>query len=198
VPGLPANFTRPFVAQPGLTFSSIENLLISRFNLWRAPQSRSLVSPVFLRNAQFTLRAEPAPEAPGSADRRWTADRLRRDADRVCCGESGFKRLLDFGDQTDANSTVATHVYQTPGLYRVKLFSPSIVPHSRTGPTLSSYPAPATRRQAVRFEREPLGLDPSPHRQLTLLMFFNRSSPAAGFSRLTRSAPIRQAGRIVI
>jgi hypothetical protein len=126
-PGLSGDFTRPFVKQPGLTFTALESSLIARFNpLPAAPVALAAV-PGFssgTTNSPFELNL--LPEATGPP--RIAAGPLTAfvgSTIEFVAVNAAASVFWDFGDDASADTPAATHAFQNPGLYRVKLFSPS-------------------------------------------------------------------------
>lgn len=126
-PGLSTTFTRPFVGQQGLTFTALEGELIDRFNpLAGAPPALAGV-PGFssgTTNSPFELQLRPQSTAQPF----------------IAAGPlSGFAGVTvefhvlnpaadirwDFGDGASGDEAMMSHVYQTPGLYPVRLFTPA-------------------------------------------------------------------------
>jgi hypothetical protein len=161
-PGLSQVFTRPFVGQQGLTFSPIESRLIARFNpLSGAPVALAGV-PGFTSgtlNSPFELNMRQEASGPPriAAGPLVAFGGTTIEFDAVNSGPSVF---WDFGDQTSAATALTTHAYQTPGFYRVKLFSPSDspVPQDTVGVIVLSSPGHAPEKPSD-LKGEPTGLD---------------------------------------
>ncbi len=163
LPGLSPVFTRPFVGQPDLTFSLLENRLIGRFNpLAGAPVALAGV-PGFSSgstNSPFELRMRPEASGPP----RIAAGPLIAFAgtsvefDAVNAAASAF---WDFGDQTFATTVLATHAYPAPGLYRVHLFSPADRPTPQDTVNIIVLPSPGhAPARPSDLQGEPTGLHP--------------------------------------
>src|SRR5262249_22942858 len=126
-PGLGPNFTRPFVAQTGLTFTPLEQALISRFNpLPGAPPAAARVAgfSAGTTNLPFELQMRAQPTGPPEivAGPRWIT--AGGTVDFVAVNASGAVSW-DFGDGQSGGALSLSHTYLTPGLYRVRLFSPT-------------------------------------------------------------------------
>ncbi|HXJ61276.1 MAG TPA: PKD domain-containing protein [Verrucomicrobiae bacterium] len=129
-PGLSANFTRPFVAQAGLTFSALEMSMISHFNpLPGAPPAGAGVAgfSAGTTNLPFELQMRSQPTGPPTiiAGPRWMV--AGGTVDFVAVNTSGVVSW-DFGDGSFGGDASLGHSYQTPGLYHVRLFSPTNQP----------------------------------------------------------------------
>jgi len=162
-PGLSPTFTRPFVGQPGLTFTPIEERLIARFNpLAGAPvalagaagfSSGTLSSPF-----ELSMRPEAAgpPKIAAGPLIAFAGTSVEFDA-----ANAATNVFWDFGDQTFASTNPASHAYQMPGLYRVNLFSPadSITPQDTVNMIVVPSPGHAPARPSD-LKGEPTGLHP--------------------------------------
>lgn len=161
-PGLSADFTRPFVSQPGLTFNPLETSLITRFNRLAGAPAESAHVPGFTSgtsNSPFELNLRA--EAPGPP--RIAAGPLVAFAGTTIeffAVNPAASAFWDFGDQTGADTVVATHVYQTPGFYRVRLYSPSDSPgyQDTADVVILSSPGHAPTKPSD-LRGEPTGLD---------------------------------------
>jgi hypothetical protein len=161
-PGLSAYFTTPFVGQAGLTFSPIESRLIARFNsLAGAPVALAGV-PGFssgTSNSPFVLNLRPEALGPPriAAGPLIVSAGTTIEFDAVNPAPSVF---WDFGDQTGTDVAVTTHLYQTAGLYRVKLYSPadSSAPQDTTDVIVLASPGHAPARPSD-LRGEPIELD---------------------------------------
>ena len=126
-PGLGPNFTRPFIGQQGLTFSPLENSLIQLFNPMPGAPAGAAGVPGFsagTTNVPFELRMRSEPTG---------SPRIVAGPRSVAAGGIvDFVALnvtntvtWDFGDgQSDGSSSIS-HAYPSPGVYRVRLFSPA-------------------------------------------------------------------------
>jgi hypothetical protein len=160
-PGLSPMFTRPFVGQPGLTFTALETALIARFNpLAGAPPALAGV-PGFLSgttNSRFELqlRSETAGHPTIAAG---PLDGLVGATIEFYAVNPVATVRWDFGDGTSANQTVTNHVFQAAGLYRVKLFSPanSATPQDTVQVVVRPAPGHAPQKPAD-LGGEPTGL----------------------------------------
>jgi len=163
LPGLSPAFTRPFVGQPGLSFSPIEDRLISRFNTLAGAPSALAGVPGFssgTTNAPFELNMRP--ESPGPP--RIAAGPLVAFVGTVVefdAANAAATAFWDFGDQSFASTALATHAYQAPGVYRVNLFSPddSPTPHDTVIMIVLPSPGHAPARPSD-LRGEPTGLHP--------------------------------------
>jgi hypothetical protein len=141
-PGLSANFTRPFIAQPGLTFTALETELISHFNpLPGAPPAGAKVAgfSAGTTNAPFELQMHaqggPLQIVAGPL---WLV--AGGSVEFAAVNNSGAVRW-DFGDgQTDPASFI-THPYDSPGVYHVRLFSPPDSPAAQDAVDIVVMPA---------------------------------------------------------
>ncbi|HKX61558.1 MAG TPA: PKD domain-containing protein, partial [Verrucomicrobiae bacterium] len=125
-PGLSSMFTRPFVAQAGLTFSTLETALISRFNsLPGAPPGAAGVAGFTAGTTNFPFQLQMRPESNGPpkiiAGPLWIV--AGSTVDFVAVNAPGGASW-DFGDGQSGGTTVISHTYNTPGLYHARLFSP--------------------------------------------------------------------------
>jgi hypothetical protein len=162
-PGLSSMFTRPFVGQPGLVFSPLESSLIDRFNpLAGAPValagvagfgSGTEISPFELQlraelTGQPTIAAGPLVSFAGAVVEFYAVS-------------AAASVTWDFGDGTTTNQSFAAHVYDTPGHYRVKLFSPSGGSEPQDTADVVVMPAPGSAPQRpADLAGEPTGLPP--------------------------------------
>jgi hypothetical protein len=126
-PGLSADFTRPFVNQPGLTFTPLESQLIAQFNpLAGAPVALAGVAGFSsgTSNSPFELSLH----AEASGPPRIAAGPLVAFAgttiEFVTVNPAGTA-FWDFGDQTGTNALATRHQYLTAGFYQAKLYSPA-------------------------------------------------------------------------
>jgi hypothetical protein len=156
-------FTRPFISQAGLTFTTIENQLIDRFNpLAGAPVALAGV-PGFSSGTvespfELEMRAESSglPQIAAGPVVAFAGSSIEFDAINPASTV-----YWDFGDSTLATSGFAAHAYATPGVYRVNLFSPaeSIVPQDTVTVIVLPCPGNAPARPAD-LDGEPTGLHP--------------------------------------
>jgi PKD repeat protein len=183
VPGLSGDFTRPFVRQPGLTFTALETSLIARFNpLPAAPVALAAV-PGFssgTTNSPFELNLRP--EAAGSL--RIAAGPLTAfagSAIEFVAVNTTASVSWDFGDQNSANTTAAAHAFQNPGLYRVKLFSPSGSSTLQDTVDVVVLPGPGhAPTKPSDLKGEPTGLDPQTAAAAYTAYMFQPFSTAGG------------------
>ncbi len=163
-PGLGADFTRPFVGQAGLTFTAVESALIQRFNALPGAPPAGAGVPGFTAgttNRPFELEMRSESNGPPQivAGPRWLT--AGSTVDFVAL-HGAASVAWDFGDGQSAATTVANHVYNTPGLYHARLFSPA----SQTSPAdaVDIVVMPAPGRAPARpsaLGGEPNGLPPA-------------------------------------
>jgi hypothetical protein len=160
-PGLSTLFTRPFISQQGLTFTALEMSLISRFNpLAGAPVALAGV-PGFssgTTNSPFELQLRPN----GTGQPKIIAGPLTAfvgsTVDFYAVDPAG-SLTWDFGDGSNGSDPVTSHVYQTAGYYRAKLFSPSGSASPQDIVEILALPAPGRAPQRpVDLGGEPSGL----------------------------------------
>lgn len=161
-PGLSAKFTRPFVGQTDLPFSSAESALIEHFNpLAGAPIALAGV-PGFgfgTPGSPFELNLQPAsagaPRIAAGPLLGFAGTTIEFDV--LNPASSSF---WDFGDGTGTNAVLTTHRYDSPGLYRVRLFSPadSSNPQDEASVIVLSSPGHAPEKPSD-LKGEPTGLD---------------------------------------
>jgi hypothetical protein len=162
-PGLGPNFTRPFIGQAGLTFSALETALISRFNpLPSAPPGAAGVAgfSAGTTNSPFQLemRAEPAGPIKIIAGPNWIV--TGGTVDFVVINASSAV-LWDFGDGQSGGSASIGHVYQTPGVYHVRLFSPTNQPTPQAAVDIVVMAAPGhAPAHPSNLAGQPTGLPP--------------------------------------
>lgn len=119
--------------QPGLSFTPLETGLIARFNpLAGAPVALAAVPGFSSGTPSSPFELNMRPEAPGPP---WIAAGplvafAGTTIEFVAVNPAGSV-FWDFGDQTGTDTLAANHVYQTPGVYRVKLYSPADSPGSQ-------------------------------------------------------------------
>jgi PKD repeat protein len=183
VPGLSGDFTRPFVRQAGLTFTALETSLIARFNpLPAAPVALAGV-PGFssgTTNSPFELNLRP--EAAGSP--RIAAGPLTAfvgSTIEFVAVNAAASVSWDFEDQNSANTAAATHAFQSPGLYRVKLFSPSGSSTLQDTVDVVVLPSPGhAPSKPSDLKGEPTGLDPQTAAAAYTAYMFQPFSTAGG------------------
>jgi hypothetical protein len=162
-PGLDTVFTRPFVGQAGLSFTTLESQLISRFNpLAGAPPALAGV-PGFAfgtATAPFELQLNPddvgQPSIAGGPLRSAVGTTVEFYPLNV-----GPDVSWDFGDGTTGDQTIGSHVYSLPGVYHVRLFSPPNSTTPQASVELIALPAPG--RALIKpsdLGGQPSGLDP--------------------------------------
>jgi hypothetical protein len=126
-PGLSTMFTRPFIGNAGLTFSSLETNLIARFNpLAGAPVSYAGV-PGFssgTTNSPFELQLAPELAGPPAIIAGPLMGFVGNTVEFYAVNPAGTVNW-DFGDGASSSQSVTSHVFQAAGLYKVKLFSPA-------------------------------------------------------------------------
>jgi hypothetical protein len=161
-PGLSSFFTRPFVAQAGLTFSPLETALINRFNAMPgAPPAAAGVAGFSAGTTNLPFQLDMHAESNGPprivAGPRWIV--AGSTVDFVAVNPVGTVRW-DFGDGQSAGTTVTSHTYDTPGFYHARLFSPT---NQAAADTADIVVMAAPGRAPVRpseLAGEPTGLPP--------------------------------------
>jgi PKD repeat protein len=163
-PGLSGTFTRPFVAQSGLSFSALEATLIDRFNpLPGAPPAAARVAGFTAGTTNLPFQLQMRIESNGPprivAGPHWIA--AGGTVDFIALNVVSGARW-DLGDGQANTSTTFSHIYETPGLYRVRLFSPanSATPVDTIDIVVMAAPGRAPARPSA-LAGEPTGLPAS-------------------------------------
>lgn len=160
-PGLSSSFTRPFVGQAGLTFTTLEMQFINRFNPLAGAPVASAGVPGFTAgtdDSPFELDLLPVPGPPAiAAGPLWSTPGTTVDFHAL---NTPPELSWDFGDGTTADQSSASHIYQDPGVYRVKLFSPASGDAPLATVDVIVFPAAGNApRTPAELRGEPAGLD---------------------------------------
>lgn len=161
-PGLSADFTRPFIQQPGLTFTPLESRLIGQFNPLAGAPVASVGVPGFssgTTNSPFALNLRAVAPGPPRIAAGPLMALVGTTIDLAVINPVGSV-FWDFGDQTGTNSFAATHQYATPGFYQVKLYSPADSSTFQDSAAVVVLPSPGhAPSKPSDLGGEPTGLD---------------------------------------